>query len=109
MSILTDIRDRRQINPLVSLAIVITASMILMLISFFIFWGSSTKDIVQSLQQANQNYDGTPVVATGLDDDERLTAAELLYIRENLETETQKLTPELDFGGTELDQARIGF
>lgn len=103
------INEKHQINPLVSLFGIIAVSVVMVGIAFLVFWNSDSRTIVQSIQRSNQNFDGSPIIASGLDDDNVLSPAELLFIQQNLSSELAPLDAELDFGGQELNKTIIGF
>ncbi|MCA9348571.1 hypothetical protein KC878_00270 [Candidatus Saccharibacteria bacterium] len=106
---ITEIREKRQSKPAVSLLGLLIVAFLMTMVSFTMFWQSETKDTVQSIQRANHGYDGGTIAADGINNDGVLSSSELLFIQENILQHTSNLSPRADFDSSELDKSIIGF
>ena len=101
------------LDPVVSVVAVIMFLAVVTTISLIVFWDSEARDNVVLIQQVTEgNLDAelpADLFNDDVNDDGVLTTAELLHIRRNIQTQADKLNPDADFGGSELDEDRLGF
>ena len=103
------LNEERLARPIMSLAGVFVVVATLSLVSFALFWFSDTKDLVSSIQ-ANSSFNRDQVIpAESIDADGFLSTAELQLLEENIQEESAKLNPEIDFDVTEISESVIGF
>ncbi len=103
------LNEERLARPVISLIGVFIVVAALSSASFALFWFSDTKDLVSSIQ-ANSSFNGDQVLpAESIDADGVLSTAELQLLEENIQEESAKLNPEIDFDVTEISEAVIGF
>lgn len=113
MDFLKDRLAKREMGLITMVILLILFLAVVTTASLLVFWSSQTKDNIVLIQKVSEGRLDSSLPAdiftNGVNDDGRLTVTELLIIRRSIQDQAVRLNPDSDFGGSELDEAKLGF
>lgn len=102
------IRSERYIGLVSGLAILVAVSLVMTGFSLLVYLRSDTSDVVRIIQSTSQGSYNITEPSTGIDNDGVLSISELLFIKEGVEEQRQRLNPGSDFSSSTISEDNLG-